>query len=52
MTFEPHPPRVLRPDKAPLLLMTKDQKIEALSRSGMHGIAVVSFTRELSQLDP
>src|SRR4026209_1616457 len=52
MTFEPHPPRVLRPDKAPLLLMTKDQKIEALSRSGMQGIAVVSFTRELSQLDP
>jgi riboflavin kinase/FMN adenylyltransferase len=52
MTFEPHPPRVLRPDKAPLLLMTKDQKIEALSRSGMHGIAVVSFTQELSQLDP
>ncbi len=52
MTFDPHPPRVVRPDKAPLLLMTKDQKIEALSRSGMQGIAVVSFTRELSQLDP
>ena len=52
MTFEPHPPRVLRPDKAPQLLMTKDQKLEALSRSGMQGIAVVRFTRELSQLDP
>ena len=52
MTFEPHPPRVLRPDKAPQLLMTKDQKLEALSRSGMQGIAVVRFTPELSQLDP
>ncbi len=52
MTFEPHPPRVLRPDKAPPLLMTKDQKLEALSRSGMQGIAVVRFTPELSQLDP
>ena len=30
MTFDPHPSRVLRPDKAPPLLMTKDQKIEAL----------------------
>ena len=28
--FDPHPPRVLRPDKAPPLLMTLDQKLEAL----------------------
>src|SRR5438093_8678928 len=52
MTFDPHPSRVLRPDKAPPLLMTKDQRLEALARCGMQGIAVVSFTRELSQLDP
>jgi riboflavin kinase/FMN adenylyltransferase len=52
LTFEPHPPRVLRPDKAPALLMTKEQKLEALSRSGMQGVAVVSFTPELSLLDP
>jgi riboflavin kinase/FMN adenylyltransferase len=52
LTFEPHPPRVLRPDKAPPLLMTKEQKLEALSRSGMQGVAVVSFTPELSLLDP
>jgi riboflavin kinase/FMN adenylyltransferase len=52
MTFDPHPPRVLRPDKAPPLLMTKAQKIEALGRSGMQGIAVVRFTRELSRWDP
>jgi riboflavin kinase / FMN adenylyltransferase len=52
MTFDPHPPRVLRPDKAPALLMTKEQKIEALARSGMQAIAVIRFTRELSQWDP
>src|SRR4026207_2127732 len=38
------PPRGLRPDKAPQLLMTKEQKLEALSRSGMQGVAVVRFT--------
>ena len=27
MTFEPHPPRVVRPDKAPPLLMTTAQKL-------------------------
>jgi riboflavin kinase/FMN adenylyltransferase len=52
MTFDPHPPRVLRPDKAPALLMTREQKIEALSRSGMQGVALVRFTRELSLWDP
>lgn len=52
MTLDPHPPRVLRPDKAPPLLMTTAQKLEALGRAGMQGIAVVRFTRELSLWDP
>lgn len=52
MTFDPHPPRVLRPDKAPPLLMTKAQKLEALSRAGMQGVAVLRFTRELSLWEP
>jgi riboflavin kinase/FMN adenylyltransferase len=52
MTFDPHPPRVLRPDKAPALLMTADQKVEALRRSGMQGLAIVRFTRELSLWEP
>jgi riboflavin kinase/FMN adenylyltransferase len=52
MTFDPHPSRVVRPDKAPPLLMTTAQRIEALARSGMQGIAVVRFTPELSHWEP
>jgi riboflavin kinase/FMN adenylyltransferase len=52
MTFDPHPPRVVRPDKAPALLMTKAQRLEALERTGIQCVAVVRFTRELSQWDP
>jgi riboflavin kinase / FMN adenylyltransferase len=52
MTFEPHPPRVVRPDKAPPLLMTPAQKVEALARSGMQGVAVVRFTPDLSRWEP
>jgi riboflavin kinase/FMN adenylyltransferase len=52
MVFEPHPPRVLRPDKAPPLLMTLDQKLEAFQRAGMQGVAIVRFTRELSRWEP
>ena len=52
MTFDPHPPRVVRPDKAPPLLMTIDQKMEALGRAGMQGVAVVRFTHEMSLWEP
>jgi riboflavin kinase/FMN adenylyltransferase len=52
MTFDPHPPRVVRPDKAPPLLMTKAQKLEALEHAGMQGVAVVRFTLELSRWEP
>ena len=52
MTFDPHPPRVVRPDKAPPLLMTKEQRLEALHRAGIQCVAVVRFTHDLSQWDP
>jgi riboflavin kinase/FMN adenylyltransferase len=52
MTFDPHPPRVVRPDKAPPLLMTKAQKLEAIAAAGVHGAAIVRFTPELSNWDP
>jgi riboflavin kinase / FMN adenylyltransferase len=52
LTFDPHPTRVVRPDKAPPLLMTGPQKLEALERAGMQGTAIVRFTREMSGWDP
>jgi riboflavin kinase/FMN adenylyltransferase len=52
LTFDPHPPRVLRPDKAPQLLMTPAQKRTALERAGVQGLAVVRFSEELSQWEP
>jgi riboflavin kinase/FMN adenylyltransferase len=52
MTFDPHPPRIVRPDKAPPLLMTKAQKLEALADAGVQGAAIVRFTHELSRWDP
>jgi riboflavin kinase/FMN adenylyltransferase len=51
MTFDPHPPRVVRPDKAPPLLMTTPQRLEALGAAGMRAVAVVRFTHDLSQWD-
>jgi riboflavin kinase/FMN adenylyltransferase len=52
LTFDPHPPRIVRPDKAPPLLMTTAQRIEALGREGIEGVAIVRFTPELSRWEP
>ncbi|MEZ5420832.1 MAG: bifunctional riboflavin kinase/FAD synthetase [Vicinamibacterales bacterium] len=52
LTFDPHPPRVVRPDKAPPLLMTMPQKLAALERAGLTGAAVVRFTPEFSRWSP
>lgn len=52
MTFDPHPPRIVRPDKAPPLLMTLQQKLGALAHAGIHGVAIVRFTQEMSRWEP
>jgi riboflavin kinase/FMN adenylyltransferase len=52
MTFDPHPSTIVRPDKAPPLLMTNPQKLDNLARAGMHGVAIVRFTPELAAWDP
>jgi riboflavin kinase/FMN adenylyltransferase len=52
MMFDPHPPRIVRPDKAPPLLMTLAQKLEVIAASNLQGAAIVRFTPELSRWDP
>lgn len=52
MTFDPHPPRIVRPDKAPPLLMTTAQRLEAIEAAGVQGTAIIRFTTELSKWDP
>ena len=50
LTFYPHPARVVRPEKAPVLLMTLEQRLAAIENSGMHAALVLKFDRELSQV--
>src|SRR5882672_8389301 len=52
MTFDPHPPRVVRPDKAPPLLMTTAQKLESIAALDLQGAAIVRFTADMSRWDP
>jgi riboflavin kinase/FMN adenylyltransferase len=52
LTFDPHPSRVLSPDRAPSTLMTVDQKAEILGELGVDRLAVLPFTLELSRKTP
>jgi riboflavin kinase / FMN adenylyltransferase len=44
LTFDPHPSRVLAPERAPATLMTLEQKAEWLFRLGVDRVAVLPFT--------
>src|SRR5262245_11406612 len=52
LTFDPHPSRVLSPDRAPSALMTLEQKAETLAGLGVDRLAVLPFTRELAARSP
>ncbi|MBF6560283.1 MAG: bifunctional riboflavin kinase/FAD synthetase [Candidatus Binataceae bacterium] len=52
LTFEPAPARVLAPEHAPRLILAPADKLELLRRSGVDGVIVLNFTRELSVLTP
>ncbi len=44
LTFDPHPSRVLAPERAPATIMTLEQKAERLARLGVDRVAVLPFT--------
>src|SRR6202158_2962292 len=52
LTFDPLPAKLLVPDRAPPLILIPDDKLELLRLSGIDGVIVLKFTRELSMLTP
>jgi riboflavin kinase/FMN adenylyltransferase len=49
VTFDPHPVQVLRPEKAPRLLMAPEQKRRLLEDLGVSALLTIAFTREFSK---
>lgn len=52
LTFDPLPAKVLSPQRAPVMLMTAEDKLELLRDSGLDGVLVLKFDLALSQLTP
>jgi riboflavin kinase/FMN adenylyltransferase len=52
VTFDPHPMRILRPDKGLKLLTPLPVKLQLFEQTGVDGVIVLSFTRDLSMMSP
>jgi riboflavin kinase/FMN adenylyltransferase len=50
LTFYPHPACVLRPDAAPTLLMTLEQRLAAFDAMGINAALVLQFDAELAKI--
>ncbi len=49
VTFEPHPVSVLRPDAAPVQLVTSEQKTKLLEKIGLDAVLQVSFNEAFAR---
>ncbi|HSM03102.1 MAG TPA: bifunctional riboflavin kinase/FAD synthetase [Longimicrobiales bacterium] len=52
VTFHPHPLRIVRPQDAPPLLTTPQEKTEILAESGLDYAVFLAFTPELARYEP
>lgn len=52
VTFRPHPYFVLRPEAAPSLINTYEEKLELMAREGLEVVVEEPFSREFSNISP
>src|SRR6266853_5162156 len=50
LSFDPHPARVLAPDRAPRLIMTIDQRLRGMEAEGIEAVLLIPFSLEFAQL--
>ena len=52
LTFEPHPAKIVAPERAPRLLSTTAQRAQYMADEGIGQILILPFTPELARLSP
>jgi len=52
LTFDPHPARVLAPERAPKLLMTMDQRLRGMEAEGIEAVFAIPFSIEFAKWTP
>jgi riboflavin kinase/FMN adenylyltransferase len=52
LTFDPHPARVLAPERAPKLIMTVARRLRSIESEGLDAVLVLPFSLEFARLTP
>lgn len=52
VTFDPHPMKVLRPESAPALIETLQQRLTGFEQAGIEAVLILKFDAALSHLSP
>jgi riboflavin kinase/FMN adenylyltransferase len=52
LTFDPHPTKVVAPQRSPRLLTTPEQRCRLMAQEGIRQALILPFTFELAQLSP
>jgi riboflavin kinase / FMN adenylyltransferase len=50
LTFDPHPTRVVAPDRSPKLLTTPERRAELMAPEGVEQVLILPFTHELAAM--
>ena len=52
LTFDPHPTRIVAPERAPALLTSPVRRTELMSDEGIEQVLILPFTSEVAHLSP
>jgi len=52
LTFDPHPTRIVAPERAPRLMMGPGRRAELMAEEGIEQVLILPFTRAVAQLSP
>jgi riboflavin kinase / FMN adenylyltransferase len=52
LTFDPHPTRVVAPERTPRLLTTPERRVELMAEEGIEQVLILPFTPEVAALAP
>ena len=52
LTFDPHPSKLVAPDRAPRLLTTPEQRVRLILKQGIDEVLILPFTPEIAKLTP
>jgi riboflavin kinase / FMN adenylyltransferase len=52
LTFDPHPTRVVAPNRAPHLLTTVEERVALIREQGVEEVVILPFTADVARLSP